>query len=174
MLAAKILARLLVINGPDYVQKFVDKTGGIVIMQHRFKRWWGVQAIWPICFAIFFGLDPARIDFSRTFDIFTLLETFAPHHGALVVNPAVLPIFTAMLEQGLRTVTREQTDPSSPLTEKSNEKRPTTAQSPATPIDGEQRSMTPSIQPSTTSQCIRHFPQVLEATDIRQPIAKFL
>ena len=151
MLAAKILARLLVINGPDYVQKFVDKTGGIVIMQHRFKRWWSVQAIWPICFAIFFGLDPARIDFSRTFDIFTLLETFAPHDRALVVNPVVLPIFTAMLEQGLRTVTREQTDPNSPLTETSNEERPTIAQSPATPIRGGQRSMTLSIQPSTIS-----------------------
>ena len=151
MLAAKILARLLVINGPDYVQKFVDKTGGIVIMQYRFKRWWSVQAIWPICFAIFFGLDPARIDFSRTFDIFTLLETFAPHDRALVVNPAVLPIFTAMLEQGLKTVTREQTDPNSPLTEKNDEKMPTIVQSPAIPTHGGQRSMLLSNQPSTTS-----------------------
>ena len=151
MLAAKILARLLVINGPDYVQKFVDKTGGIVIMQYRFKRWWSVQAIWPICFAIFFGLDPARINFSRTFDIFNLLETFAPHDRALVVNPAVLPILTAMLEQGLKTVTREQTDPDSPLTEKGSEKTPTIVQSPATPIHGGQRSMTLSNEPSTTS-----------------------
>ena len=151
VLAAKILARLLVINGPDYVQKFVDKTGGIAIMQYRFKRWWSVQAIWLISFAIFFGLDPARIDFSRTFDMFNLLETFAPHDRALVVNPALLPIFTAMLEEGLKTVTREQTDPDSPLTEKSNEKTPTITQSPATPIHGGQRSLNLSIQPPTTS-----------------------
>ena len=151
VLAAKILARLLVINGTDYVQKFIDKTGGIVIMQYRFKRWWSVQAVWLNSFAIFFGLDPARIDFSRTFDMFNLLETFVPHDRALVVNPAVLPIFTAMLEQGLKTVTREQTDPDSPLTEKGNEETSTTAQSPAAPIHRVQRSMTPSIQPSMTS-----------------------
>ena len=120
-------------------------------MQYRFKRWWSVQAMWPICFAIFFGLDPARIDFSRTFDIFTLLETFAPHGRALVVNPTVLPIFTAMLGQGLKSVTREQTDPDSPSTERSNEKTPVTAQSLATPRHGGQRSMTMSIQPSTAS-----------------------
>lgn len=161
VLSAKILARLLVINGPSYVQKFVDKTGGIVIMQHRFRRWWSVPAIWPICFAVFFGLDPANIEFSKTFDMFSLLETFAPDGLAPVVNPAMLPVITAMLEQGLKTVTREQLDPDSPLTEKSNGQMPTFAKSPATPTHARQRSMTLSIEPSTSSRRFRPLTSLL-------------
>ena len=155
VLAAKILARLLVINGPSYVQKFVDKTGGIVIMQHRFKRWWSIPTIWPICFAVFFGVDPGDIDFSRRFDMFSLLETFAPNNSAPVVNPAMLPVITAMLEQGLKSVTREQLDPDSPLTEKSNGKTSTFAKNPATPTNARQRSMSLSIEPSTSSKRFR-------------------
>ncbi len=161
MLAAKILARLLVINGPNYVQKFVDKTGGIVIMQHRFKRWWNVPTIWPICFAVFFGLDPGSIDFSRRFDMFSLLETFARDGLVSVVNPAMLPVITAMLEQGLKTVTREQMDPDSPLTEKSNGKSPTAAKSPATPTHARQQSMTLSIESSTPSKRFRPLAYLL-------------
>ena len=167
VLAAKILARLLVINGPDYVQKFVNKTGGIVIMRHRFKRWWSVPTIWPICFAVLFGLDPAQIDFSRAFDMFTLLETFAPDGPAPVVNPTMLPVITAMLEQGLMTVIREQMDPDSPLTEKSNGKMSDSTESPATPMHARQRSMTLRIEPSTTCKHIRPLALLLEATDIR-------
>ena len=155
MLAAKILTRLLVINGPDYVQKFVDKTGGITIMQHRFRRWWNIPTIWPICFALFFGLDPADIDFSRTFDMFSLLETFTTDGLAPVANPAVLPVITAMLEQGLKTVTAQQMDPDSPLSEKSNGTRPLVAQSPATPAHVRQRSMNLKIEPSTPGKCFR-------------------
>ena len=153
MLAAKILARLLVMNGPSYVQKFVEKTGGIVIMQHMFKRWWSVPTIWPICFAVFFGLDPADIDFSRTFDTFTLLQTFLPDGLANVVNPSMLRVITAMLEQGLKTITREQLDPDSPLTEKSS--GTTSVKSAATPTPARQRSMTLSTGPSTSSKFFR-------------------
>ena len=153
VLAAKILARLLVINGPSYVQKFVDKTGGIVILKHRFKRWWNIPSIWPICFAVFFGLDPGNIDFSRRFDMFSLLEIFAPDDVAVVVNPAMLPVVTAMLEQGLKTVTIEQLDPDSPLAERGNGKTLASAKSPATPTHVKQRSMNPSIEPSTSSKC---------------------
>lgn len=173
VLAAKILARLLVINGPDYVQKFVDKTGGIIILRHRFKRWWSVPTIWLICFAIFFGLDPAQIDSSRVFDMFTLLETFAPDGQVFVVNPALLPVLTAMLEQGLKTVIREQMDPESPLTDKSNGKTPIPAQSPVTPSHLRQRSMTLSMEPSTTSKHARPFALLLAATDARQPMVQF-
>ena len=155
VLAAKILARLLVINGPNYVQKFVDKTGGIVIMQHRFKRWWNIPTIWPICFAVFFGLDPGDIDFSRRFDMFGLLDTFAPNNSAPVVNPAMLPVITAMLEQGLKSVTREQLDPDSPLTERSNGRTSDRANIPATPTNARQRSMSMSIEPSKSSKRFR-------------------
>lgn len=163
VLAAKILARVLVINGPSYVQKFVEKTGGITIMQHRFKRWWNVPTIWPICFAVFFGLDPGNIDFSRRFDMFSLLETFAPDDIAPVVNPAMLSVITAMLEQGLKTVTREQLDPDSPLTEKSNGKTSAFTKSPAAPTHARQRSMTLSIESSTSSKRFQALGLLLES-----------
>ena len=137
-------------------------------MQHRFKRWWNVHTLWSICFAVFFGLDPAEVDFSRRFDIFNLLETFAPDGLIHVVNPAVLPVITAMLEHGLKTVTREQMDPDSPLTERSNGKMPTVAQGPATPTHARQRSMTLGIEPSSSRKRFRPFTLHLEATDIRQ------
>ena len=152
VLAAKILARLLVVNGPDYVQKFVDKTGGIVIMKYRCKRWWSIPTMWPICFSVFFGKDPADIDFSRNFDMFSLLETFVPDGRAFVVNPALLPVITAMLEQGLKNITREQSDPESPLTEKGHGKTDTMGQSPTTSTPARQRSMSLRIESSRSSK----------------------
>ena len=120
-------------------------------MQHRFRRWWSIPTIWPICFAIFFGLDPADIDFSSKFDVFSLLETFAPDGLANVVHPSMLPVITAMLEQGLKTITREQLDPDSPLT-KSDGKTPVLVKSPATLTHARQRSTTLSTGASTSSK----------------------
>ena len=154
MLATKILARLLVTSGPSYVQKFVEKTGGVVVMQHRLKRWWSFPAIWPICFAIFFGLDVGTIDFARSFELYSLLETFASGGKTVVVYPAMLPVITAMLEEGLKSVTRDQTDPDSPLTERSNEKGQGLANVPSTPTHIRRRSMTLNTEPVVSSQSI--------------------
>lgn len=119
-LAAEILARLLVINGSNYVKKFSEKTGGIVIMQHRLKRWWNVPTIWPICFAIMFGKDIATINLKRTFDLFGLLESFASEGQTKVVYPEILPVLTTMLQSGLKAIAKEQNDPDSPSVETNN------------------------------------------------------
>ena len=116
VMAAKILGRLLVTSGPAYMSKFVEKTGGVAIMQHRFKRWWDIPAMWTICFAIFFGVDLAKIDFGRSFDLFNLLELFSSGEEVIVAYPQMLPVLTAMLQTGLRNVTRYQSDPDSPMT----------------------------------------------------------
>ena len=154
MLATKILARLLVTSGPSYVHKFVEKTGGVVVMQHRLRRWWSFPAIWPICFAIFFGLDVGTIDFARSFELYSLLETFASGGNTVVVYPAMLPVITAMLEEGLKSVTRDQTDPDSPLTERSNGKAQGLANVPSTPTHIRRRSMTLNTEPVVSSQSI--------------------
>ena len=116
MSATKILARLLVLSGTDYIQKFVEKNGGMVVLQHRLKRWWNVPTVWPLCFAILFGTDVSKINFDRPFDLFGLLDTFASGEDLTVMCPTVLPAVTSMLEAGLRVVTRNQSDPDSPLT----------------------------------------------------------
>ena len=116
VMAAKILARLLVISGPAYMSKFVEKTGGITVMQHRLKRWWNIPVMWTICFAIFFGIDLAKIDFGRSFDLFNLLELFSSGDEVTVAYPEMLPVLKSMLQSGLMNVTRDQSDPDSPMT----------------------------------------------------------
>jgi beige protein homolog 1 len=115
ILAAKILARLLVISGPAYMKKFVEKTGGTIIMQYRLKRWWNIPTIWPISFAIFFGKDIAAIDLERTFDLYNLLECFEGNDGGRIACPEMLPVLTGMLQSGLKSVTKDQGDPESPF-----------------------------------------------------------
>ena len=113
----KILARLLVVHGPGYVSKFATKTGGFTIMRYRLRRWWDLPTLWPICFSIFFGHDVSDIDFERSFDLYSLLETFT---NCKVVYPGVLPVIMAMLQHGLKDVLHHQDDPDSPLSDRGN------------------------------------------------------
>ncbi|KAI1852047.1 hypothetical protein JX266_002900 [Neoarthrinium moseri] len=112
----KILARLLVAHGTMYTSKFSGKTGGFSVMAHRLKRWWDIPTIWPICLSILFGHDVADIDFDRSFDFFSLIETFGK---CKVVHPEALPIITALLQHGLKDVLRNQEDPDSPSGDRS-------------------------------------------------------
>ncbi|KAG9244028.1 hypothetical protein BJ878DRAFT_542687 [Calycina marina] len=113
----KILARLLIIHGSQYVSKFASKTGGFSIMRHRLRRWWDIAPLWPILFSILFARDVADINFERSFDLFSLLETFS---NCKVIYPGILPVITAMLQHGLKDVLRTQDDPDSPLADRGN------------------------------------------------------
>jgi beige protein homolog 1 len=108
---AKILARLLVSHGTAYTSKFASKTGGFTIMAQRLKRWWDLPTLWPICFSVLFGFDVAEIDFSRDFELFSLLDIFG---NSKVVHPDSLPIITSMIQVGLKDIFRHQDDPNSP------------------------------------------------------------
>lgn len=141
VLAAKILARLLVLNGANYVKKFAEKTGGFVIMRHRLKRWWNIPTIWPICFSVMFGRDVAIIDFERSFDLYSMLETFAADGRAKIVCPEILPVITAMLRNGLKAVTKEQEDPESPLTGRGNSNGQPQGRTDHRPTQSRRRSM---------------------------------
>jgi ribosome-associated translation inhibitor RaiA len=107
VLGAKILARLLVVNGPHYVKKFSEKGGGFVIMKNRLKHWWNMPGIWTICFAILFDRDIATIDFERDFDVFNLVDVFTSHSKLRIVYPEIFPVITAMLDIGLRAIVRD-------------------------------------------------------------------
>lgn len=121
VLGTKILARLIVVHGSSYTSKFATKTGGFAIMRYRLRRWWDISTLWPICFSILFGRDVAEIDFERSFELFSLLETFS---GCKVVYPGILPVITAMLQHGLKDVLRQQDDPDSPLNERNANQDP--------------------------------------------------
>lgn len=113
----KILARLLVVHGSGYVTKFATKNGGFVILRIQLRRWWDLPTVWPICFSILFGHDVADIDFERSFDLFSLLDTFT---NCKVVYPTFLPVIMSMLQHGLKDVLHHQDDPDSPLNEMGN------------------------------------------------------
>lgn len=115
ILATKILARLLVISGPVYMKKFEEKTGGIVIVQRRLRRWWSITSLWPICFAILFGQDVAAMNMERDFNLFNLIDALNVSSKSQVVYPEIFPVLAAMLENGLRAITKEQSDPDSPM-----------------------------------------------------------
>ncbi|KAL8669327.1 MAG: hypothetical protein Q9168_006073 [Polycauliona sp. 1 TL-2023] len=74
--ATRILARLLVFNGHNYVTRFKEETGGMVILRHRLEHRWHLPAIWRICFAILFGCDVSPIDLGRPFTLFSLIDDF--------------------------------------------------------------------------------------------------
>lgn len=111
MLGAKILARLLITNGPPYVKKFEGKTGGFVVMRNRLRHWWNTPGIWTICFAILFDRDVATIDFERDFDVFNLVDIFmthSPQSKLRIAYPEMFSVITAMLDTGLRTIVRDR------------------------------------------------------------------
>jgi beige protein homolog 1 len=113
VLATKVLTRLLIVHGPNYVKDFSIRTGGFIIMKQRLKSWWSVPALWTTLFAILFGVDIAKIDYSEDFNQFTLAEIFHSTSGRMVY-PDVLPVLTAMLENGLRSIVRDGKLPSEP------------------------------------------------------------
>ena len=118
-LAAKILTRLLITHGPTYVKKFIDKSGGFVILKQTLKVWWNVPPMWIVCFALLFGHDVATIDFDGEFNHFNLADLFG-HKQVTVAYPEAFSIITAMLEHGLRSIVQERgrqeskADPESP------------------------------------------------------------
>lgn len=108
MASARILALLLVVHGSNYVKKFADKSGGFIILKQRLRIWWNLPAIWTISFALLFGVDVARIDFEQDFNLQNLSAIF-PSDSVDVKHPQMLPVLSAMLENGLRAVVKTQT-----------------------------------------------------------------
>ena len=149
VLGAKILARLLVSNGPHFVKKFSEKSAGFVILKNRLRHWWNTPGIWTICFAILFDLDVATIDFERDFDVFNLVDIFitqSPNSKFRIVYPEMFPVITAMLDTGLRAIVR---DPA-----KTENIPPSGEDGHATVTRGRRRTMSLSAKQPTTSECL--------------------
>ncbi|KAJ5280382.1 hypothetical protein N7478_005754 [Penicillium angulare] len=104
ILATKILARLLVVNGSAYNKKFAERNGGYIVLERHLKRWWHIPALWPICFSILFGRDVAILDLDRPFDVPGLLKLFLGDGDIRIVYPEMLPVITGMLKSGLRSI----------------------------------------------------------------------
>lgn len=88
-----------------------------------------------------FGQDVANIDFERSFDLYSMLETFAADGRVKVVCSEILPVISAMLRNGLKAVTKEQEDPDSPLTDRDNGTRQPQGPANHRPTHSRRRSM---------------------------------
>ena len=101
----KILARLLVTQGPVYVSKFASRMHGFLILRHHLAACWEMTPIWPSLLAILFGVDVVSLkDFStdqplRLFDLLNLVKLGGDEEPA-VVFPEVFPIIAALLKGG--------------------------------------------------------------------------
>ncbi|MCJ1396460.1 hypothetical protein MMC18_009350 [Xylographa bjoerkii] len=173
-LTMKILARVLVTNGSSYVEKFTEKTGGFIIMKYQLKRWWNITALWPLCFAILFGKDVASIDFERPFDLYNLLAIFAPNDTTRVVNPQILPVITAMLQNGLKSITKDQDDPDSPLVEKSNGSNNNTQRSDKKHVHGRTRSMSLQADPVSLREDNSRAQRLEDSVKTLHTVTRFL
>ncbi|MCJ1322959.1 hypothetical protein MMC15_008309 [Xylographa vitiligo] len=173
-LTMKILARVLITNGSSYVEKFTEKTGGFVIMKYRLKRWWNITALWPLCFAILFGKDVANVDFERPFDLYNLLTIFASNNTTKVVNPQVLPVIAAMLQNGLKSITKDQDDPDSPLMEKSNGSNNNMQRNDKKPIHGRVRSMSLQAGPGSLREDNTRTQRLDESAKTLHTVTRFL
>lgn len=108
VLSTRILARLVVVHGSSYLEKFKDRSGGFTIMAHRLKRWWHLPALWPACFAVLFGIDVGTLDLERSFDLFGLLDLFDASNAVKVMYPDILEVIMGMLQSGLKTIVQSR------------------------------------------------------------------
>ncbi|KAL8773434.1 MAG: hypothetical protein Q9194_004321, partial [Teloschistes cf. exilis] len=108
--AMKILARLLVVNGPGYARRFNEDTGGMSILQHRLQHWSHSPAIWRIGFAVLFGRDVALIDIEKSFNLFSLVDDFVGDGRNNTIYPDILPVLIAMMQRGLRSARSQESN----------------------------------------------------------------
>ncbi|KAI5303732.1 hypothetical protein KEM56_007246, partial [Ascosphaera pollenicola] len=108
-LAAKMLARLLVLQGSSYVKKFAEKNGGFVILRERLRRWWHLPALWIICFSMLMGRDVGalmqRIPVTTRSQVPSLEDLFIGKDGyekVQIIYPEILSTIMAMLSSGLK------------------------------------------------------------------------
>ena len=106
----KILARLLVTQGPVYVSKFASRVHGFPILRNNLGPWWEVTPIWPTLLAVLFGVDVVSLKSFpvdqplRLFDLIHLVKL--GDEEPTVIAPEIFPIISALLKAGFDATLR--------------------------------------------------------------------
>src|SRR5262245_6552677 len=106
----KILARLLVTQGPVYVSKFASRVHGFPVLRHNLAPWWEITTLWPALLAVLFGADAVPLKSFppdkqlSLFDLVNLVRTGDVEPA--VIFPEVFPIIAALLKEGFSTTLR--------------------------------------------------------------------
>jgi hypothetical protein len=110
----KILARLLVTQGPVYVSKFASRVHGFPILRRNLAPWWEITPIWPTSLAVLFGVDVVSLkSFTidqplRLFDLIQLVKL--GDEEPTIASPEIFPIISALLKAGFDATLRGAND----------------------------------------------------------------
>jgi len=106
----KILARLLVTQGPAYVSKFAVRVHGFPVLRHNLIAWWDLPILWPALLAVLFGVDVVSLKSFpkdqrlKLFDLVDLVKE--GEEEPIVVFAEVFPIIAALLKAGFDSTLR--------------------------------------------------------------------
>jgi beige protein homolog 1 len=106
----KILARLLVTQGPVYVSKFASRVHGFPVLRRNLAPWWELAPIWPALLAVLFGADVVSLKSFpldqplRLFDLVKLVKS--GDEEPAVVFPEIFPIISTLLKAGFDATLR--------------------------------------------------------------------
>ena len=110
MYGVKVLARLLVTQGPGYVSKFAARANGFPILRKYLCPWWEITPIWPTLLAVLFGVDVVSLKSLpvgqplRLFDLVQLVKL--GDENPTVVFPEIFSIISALLKTGFDATLR--------------------------------------------------------------------
>jgi len=100
----KILARLLVTQGPIYVSKFASRVHGFPVLRHNLGPWWELTPLWPTLLAVLFGVDVVSLRYFpndqplRLFDLVELVRLGDEEPS--VMFPEIFSIISGLLKAG--------------------------------------------------------------------------
>ncbi|KAL2846439.1 hypothetical protein BJY01DRAFT_213407 [Aspergillus pseudoustus] len=101
VLAARILARVLVISGSSYNTRFSEKNGGYIIMRGCLRRWWTIPAMWPVSFSILLGVDLGTMMTDKPFEQGSFSDLFR-EDKIRVCFPEMFLVIVEMMRSALR------------------------------------------------------------------------
>ncbi|KAK6359872.1 hypothetical protein TWF696_001001 [Orbilia brochopaga] len=107
--AMKILARILVVHGQNYIAKFSGKSSGFLILRRRLRKWWRVPEIWMATLSVFLGVDIAKIDLNEPLVLYHLINTFKfDDKDGRFICPEMWAVVASMLKTAVNDITKAQ------------------------------------------------------------------
>ncbi|KAI9672618.1 MAG: hypothetical protein M1831_000053 [Alyxoria varia] len=105
--ATKILARLLIVNGPGYVKKFNESTKGFTLVQARLRSWWRVRDVWTTVFALLLGIDIPLLDFVQGLDCQVFSSRMNETNQEAIFCPQAMDIILSLMEEGVKETPKQ-------------------------------------------------------------------
>ncbi|OAD02252.1 hypothetical protein MUCCIDRAFT_143984 [Mucor lusitanicus CBS 277.49] len=105
VLAARILARICITQGPAYVQKFRSTSEGFLVLRHLLPAYWHLTQLHETLMLLMIGIDVAEYPIYSTFDINHLRTCLHDSKkGSKMAVPDMLPIIIAMWDEARKAI----------------------------------------------------------------------